>query len=267
MRIKKTVADRTTRDMPSVIGWVSADTILRGKIRLVQRWGIWFSVEGDLRFGSHHQMLRAAERLILRTKLPVRFSQGFNPRPAVSLPCPKPVGISACRELLLVELDPWAEGDVQWLPQEILRIVRSQALADMDVIDAQPLPPTPAYRPVRAWYDMDVTADESVILAERLAQIHKLTSWQVLRRPCEDKSARPAKSLDLRNFIESLELEGGRLCWQSVPYADIWARPAELLGFVGLDERADLARVVRRQIRFDPHIETLQSEGSFQSPN
>jgi uncharacterized protein (DUF2344 family) len=42
-------------------------------------------VEGDLRFLSHHDCLRAMERLAARARLPVRYTQGFNPRIKMSI--------------------------------------------------------------------------------------------------------------------------------------------------------------------------------------
>ncbi len=65
---------------------------------------IRFSIEGDLRFISHHDTLRLFERALARADWPVKFSEGFNPRPRLSLPLPRSVGIASEDELLVVEL-------------------------------------------------------------------------------------------------------------------------------------------------------------------
>ena len=70
-----------------------------------QKWAIELSVEGDLRFLSHHDMMRAMERLVCRAKLPLKYTQGFNPRPVLSLSLPRPVGVASRAELLVVTLE------------------------------------------------------------------------------------------------------------------------------------------------------------------
>ncbi len=57
-----------------------------------------------LRFLSHAETLRVFERACARAGLPVKFSQGFNPHPRLSLPLPRPVGVAADDELLVLRL-------------------------------------------------------------------------------------------------------------------------------------------------------------------
>ncbi|MBI4580945.1 MAG: DUF2344 domain-containing protein, partial [Planctomycetes bacterium] len=68
------------------------------------RIAIRFAVQDDVRFISHHDTMRMFERALARTDLPVRFSEGFNPRPKLSLPLPRPVGIATTADVLVVEL-------------------------------------------------------------------------------------------------------------------------------------------------------------------
>ena len=68
-------------------------------------WSIRFAVEGDVRFLSHLDVLRAIERIAARAGLPLRYSRGFNPRPKFSVPHPRPVGVAARRDLLVLSLD------------------------------------------------------------------------------------------------------------------------------------------------------------------
>ncbi len=81
------------------------DETAERKVNLPQKWAIELSVEGDLRFLSHHDMMRAIERLLRRAGLPLRYSQGFNPRPALSLVLPRPVGVASEADLLVVTLE------------------------------------------------------------------------------------------------------------------------------------------------------------------
>lgn len=90
-------------------------------------------------------MLRLLERAMVRGGLPLRYSEGFNPRPRLSLPWPRAVGMASLDEWLLMQLsrreDPaeicetldnvlpddlcirgcWrVEGKGSWQPREIL---------------------------------------------------------------------------------------------------------------------------------------------------
>src|SRR3990172_12981655 len=67
------------------------------------RWLFAYSIDGDLRFISHHDTLRLFRRALARADLPVRFSEGFNPHPRIMIPLPRPVGIASRAEGLVVE--------------------------------------------------------------------------------------------------------------------------------------------------------------------
>jgi radical SAM-linked protein len=61
-----------------------------------------FEVTGSLRFCSHQEMMRVWHRALIRAKVPISFSEGFNPHPRISLPLPRSVGLEAAGELACV---------------------------------------------------------------------------------------------------------------------------------------------------------------------
>ena len=70
-----------------------------------ETWAFAFSVTGDLRFISHRDTIRVFQRALARASLPVRYSEGFNPHPRLSLPLPRPVGVASEAEIIIVEFD------------------------------------------------------------------------------------------------------------------------------------------------------------------
>lgn len=54
---------------------------------------------------SHLDLMRLFQRAFKRAELPLTHTQGFNPRPSVSIALPLSVGVSSCCELLDFELD------------------------------------------------------------------------------------------------------------------------------------------------------------------
>jgi len=63
---------------------------------------IKFEVSGTLRYLSHSQMLSLFQRAVVRAGINPQYSMGFNPRPKMSLPLPRPVGVESDDELLVM---------------------------------------------------------------------------------------------------------------------------------------------------------------------
>lgn len=57
-----------------------------------------YEVRGSLAFLSHLEIMRLWQRAILRSGLPVAWTNGFNPRPKLSLGPARGVGIEGCSE-------------------------------------------------------------------------------------------------------------------------------------------------------------------------
>ncbi len=70
----------------------------------VQRLRCRFLKDGDLRFISHLDLMRLFERALRRAALPVAFSQGFNPHPALEFAAPLALGVTSEAELVDIYL-------------------------------------------------------------------------------------------------------------------------------------------------------------------
>ncbi len=66
-----------------------------------------FEKTGDAVWISHLDLMRLFQRAFKRAGLPLTHTQGFNPRPSVSIALPLSVGVESCCELLDFDL----EGD------------------------------------------------------------------------------------------------------------------------------------------------------------
>ena len=66
---------------------------------------MFFGISGNLRFLSHRETFKMLERALVRCGLSICYSQGFNPRPKMSLPLPRTVGIASDSELMTVRVD------------------------------------------------------------------------------------------------------------------------------------------------------------------
>ena len=64
-----------------------------------------FEKKGSAVWISHLDLMRLFQRAFKRADLPLKHTQGFNPRPSVSIALPLSVGVDSCCELLDFDLD------------------------------------------------------------------------------------------------------------------------------------------------------------------
>jgi len=213
---------------------------------LPQKWVVWLAVDGDLRFLSHHDMMRAIERQAVRAKLPLRYSQGFNPRPALSLVLPRPVGVASREDVLAITLDaPLDEA-------ELLSRLAATSPKGLSPYRAAVL--APGVRPLArsADFELELSPGQADHVAPRVQTLADQPAWP-MRRVTGDESLddpRAGKPIDLRPLVRRLTVENGTLHATLIPLNQAWARPAEILRMLNLDERADLARMVRTHVDY-----------------
>ncbi len=203
------------------------------------------AIEDDLRFLSHHDVMRAVERIAARAELPVRFSQGFNPRPGLSLPCPRPVGVASRSDLLVIAL----EQDIQD-PSGLLKSMNAHAPAGMRFLRARMLESRRSPQPERIDYELDIPPQAVASVAQRLCDLQARPQWDVERTGRGEAAPPERRSLDLRPLVADIGFEDEKLTFSLAPRGDVWARPSEMLRLLGLDARADLARLTRRSVEY-----------------
>jgi len=182
--------------------------------------------------------MRLWERALRRAGLPLRMSQGFNPRPKLSLSEPRSVGVASEAEILEFELADWVN------PDAVLDGLRRQLPTGIEAERLDFVRPTDKARPARIVYvaRLSVPCPD---LEDRIAQLLARPEAPVVRkRPTGDKH------LDARPFITALAAaEGGdtaavRMEVRTGPEGTV--RPDEVLRLLGFDAetvaRADLMR-------------------------
>lgn len=199
-------------------------------------------------------MLRAMERTALRGRLGVTFSEGFNPRPVVSLACPRPVGVASLEDLVVTRLTG------EWSAPDILHRLGTHAPAGMTFHRAGVLHDKQPPQPRRAEFELLLPPRQRQTVARRLEELAPRDAWPIERmisvKGHGPRKGRFPRTVDLRPLVERVELLQDRLRWAFVPVGEAWARPGEWLGLVGLDGRVDLARVVRTAVTYRPEPQT-----------
>lgn len=65
---------------------------------------LFFNKYDDMKYISHLDLLRVMDRLLRRSGVPIKYSQGFHPRPKISLGNPISLGTEAFGEPMDIEL-------------------------------------------------------------------------------------------------------------------------------------------------------------------
>jgi radical SAM-linked protein len=77
----------------------------------VQRLRVRYAKRGRLRFTSHRDFSRAFERAVVRARVPMAYSSGFNPHPRISYAGASPTGAASEAEYLEIGLAQRSDPD------------------------------------------------------------------------------------------------------------------------------------------------------------
>lgn len=111
---------------------------------------IFFRKAGLSRFIAHQNTLDLFEKAFRRLKLPVRLSQGFNPRPLMKNAGALPLGLESRREMLIVEfIRPLAD------PADAAARLAECLPEGMDVLAIEPAPTARAPRVASVLYVLE----------------------------------------------------------------------------------------------------------------
>jgi radical SAM-linked protein len=132
----------------------------------VQRLRIRYAKRGRMRFTSHRDFSRAFERAVVRARIPMAYSSGFNPHPRISYAGAAPTGTASEAEFLEIGLAATVDPDEvraaldAALPDglDVLEVVESRGGALADRLEAS------------AWHVelVGVPHSEAAAAAERL---------------------------------------------------------------------------------------------------
>src|SRR6478609_9903173 len=87
-----------------------------------------YAKRGRLRFTSHRDFSRAFERALVRARIPMAYSSGFNPHPRISYAGASPTGAASEAEYLEI-------GLAEVVDPEVVREQLEEALPDgLDVL-------------------------------------------------------------------------------------------------------------------------------------
>ncbi|NLW51612.1 MAG: DUF2344 domain-containing protein [Candidatus Brocadiaceae bacterium] len=182
---------------------------------------IRFCKQGEVRFISHHDLMRVFERALRRTRLPFATSEGHNPRPRLSFPMALSVGHTGRNEVLDVGLREWTR------PDEVKERLQAELPEGIGILSAQAAPVNANREPRELAYRVPLLPTHTVTEAGVQALLD--SDRAVVRRVRE----RSVREVEVRQFIKALRLGGDSLEMLIRYTPEGTARPEEVLELLG----------------------------------
>jgi radical SAM-linked protein len=176
------------------------------------RYRITFATQRTLAYVSVLELGKIWERSLRRAGMPLKYSQGYNPRPKLNFAAPLPVGCGSEADLL----DMWLEAPVD--PEMMLAALANVVPSDLSVIDVLTVPEGDA-----ALSEQLVAAEYRVWLRDVPHEVIQSAVTDFLDSPSLSLPKRGGKyrgkAYDLRPLVEALRLED-----VPAPWIGLWMR-------------------------------------------
>lgn len=204
--------------------------------------GLKFGKDIRVAYISHLDVIRVFERALRRANLPLRFSQGFSPKPKLVFAQALPLGITSSGEYLDIHL----EEEIK--PLKLLLKLAEVMPPGFDLYEVVALPE--GIKPVMA-----VITHASYLIYTSEPEIF-LQTEKMKSLPYINKKGGKTKEVDLKPLIKSIELiDGGvRVVSQAGSKANL--RPDALLCALG----------VKKPLRIHREDLYLERDGQLISP-
>lgn len=91
---------------------------------------IKFKKTGNLQYVSHLDLVRTMHKIVVRSKLPLWYTEGFNPKPKMVFAAPLSVGVESFTEFMDLRVTERID------PQNVIETLNSNMTDDLKVLEA-----------------------------------------------------------------------------------------------------------------------------------
>jgi radical SAM-linked protein len=211
---------------------------------------------GRMRFLSHAEMLRVFQRACVRTRAQAKkprawsfaYSCGFNPRMRLSLPLPKSVGLECEGDLACIRIEAPSKTAID--PQQFKDELSAQLPKGCELLEVSVAETNAVPVPTGATYVLSLRPEAAVDrLKEKIAQLLGKETL-IVKRPL-DAAASRFKEVDVRGFLESVELSGSDVVVRCRVTAAGTIRVDEISELLEIGEDMPAGPVRRTDVRWE----------------
>ena len=206
---------------------------------------IKFKIGGSLRFLSHAETLKLFQRACVRAGIDMQYSQGFNPRPKLSLPLPRTVGVASDDDILCLRASRDLNGQrVTEYESRIRAGLAGQLPGGCELLSVEVAKENTSYQPTSATYILPLRPE--YINGEQKSRIERLLERDScnLQRRIDAKKER-FKNVDVRPFLKSIEMVDSEIVVECKISPEGTIRVDEILELLELDTE-DLTGPIKR---------------------
>ena len=165
----------------------------------MQRLRIRFSRGQEVKFISHLDIMRLWQRALIRAGISLAYSEGFNPRPRISLAAPLAVGVTSEAELMDIILTKPAS------PHFFTAAVNQQLPPGIEILQVYPTAPTmPSLQSQVRYAEYKVELETENGQKDIESALNSLLSAKNL--PWQHQRDTGPRSYDLRTLVDDLWL-------------------------------------------------------------
>ena len=209
-----------------------------------------FKISGPLRYLSHHETVAMFHRVVVRAEVGLCFSQGFNPRPVLSLPLPRSVGVDSDGDLLCLSvLDQEQVGEAG-----LREKISGQLPEGCELLEVQLMPPKTSYQPQQAEYVFPVAGlKEDADIMTSVASLESIIAkGEPLIMERVKASTRKVRKKDVGAFIKSVDCCNDEIIVKCKITLSGSVRVDEMMKILNVDHARLNGPVRRRSIEWLP---------------
>lgn len=159
------------------------------------KYRISYSKMGDARYLGHLELANILSRALRRAGFPLKYSEGFHPKPKISFEDPLPVGIESEQERFYITTTD-AISSQKVLKQLSLQLPDGLTITGCRRVNPQKPDPQPEEMSYR------IESQEPVFDADKLEQYRRSTACLIFR---EDRKGK-LKKIDLKDMVQQIEI-------------------------------------------------------------
>lgn len=204
----------------------------------MQKIKVVYKKIGPAKYIGHLDWMRILERALRRTNLPIKYSEGYNPRMKIEYGPPLPVGVEGLEEVLIIEIDGWIK------PNTILPQLEGKFPEGIEIFKVEignPTAPSLDSSSEASEYTFELEENEIADLKNRLEKL--LSQTEII---IDKKSKKGVKKVNIRPLLFSASLSGNILsaALQTTNHGTL--RPRELCAILSVSP----LKIMRHKILF-----------------
>lgn len=180
---------------------------------------VYFDKFGEMKFISHLDLLRFFDRLLKKSQIPVKYSQGFHPRPKMSFGSPVSLGTEAYDEMMDFELE------TPMLNEEVFKRLNSSNVVGFKVNKVEEVPKKSSIMEEYTVMIYEIEGSE-----EDISKLEELLNRDEIVEIKEKKGKIATRDLKVR--IKSFKRENNKIAMEIINTS-----PNSYLELVGIEQQ------------------------------